>query len=98
MKRILGIILLLLSLLMVTIGMYGITYYSARKNFYYERYKNDFNVMHDLNNDIGIGFLFFLIGIVLFIVGLLLTIAKTNKHKALELDLKIYKSREISKY
>ena len=54
--------------------------------------------MHDLNNDIGIGFLFFVIGIVLFIAGLLLTIAKTNKHKALELELKIYKSREISKY
>lgn len=97
MKRILGIILLLFSVLLVTIGMYGITYYSARKNFYYERYKYDYNVMHDFNKDIGIGFLFFVIGIVLFIVGLVLTIAKTNKQKALELELKIYKSREISK-
>ena len=100
MKKGFGIILLLFGLLITNIGVGGIVNTETIKAHVVNRnineFKSDMDIPNQIENnyqkDMVIGIAFVGIGFILFVIGIVLTASKTNKQKAIAMELTILKN------
>ncbi|MEC4004896.1 hypothetical protein OX283_009535 [Flavobacterium sp. SUN052] len=99
MKKFFGIVLLIIGLIIVSIGVGGLSYENALRSCTENQIADELLLRSETQtqNGIMVGSAFLFLGIVLFIVGIVLTASKTNKQKRLEIELSFLKENQSQK-
>ena len=100
MKKVFGIFLLFIGLIVTNIGVAGLvnteTERNNKLNQVVSEYANDADLQNSFvrnyEEDIAIAVSFIIVGLLLFIIGIVLTATKTKKQREIEIELKVLKS------
>lgn len=98
MRKIIGIILLLLGLVTTNIGVGGMVHAETERPNQLEHALEEFiDIKKNYDSEMSIGIIFIILGLVCFAVGIFLMATKTRKQKAMELELRILKDQSANK-
>ncbi len=102
MNKIIGIIILVVSLLMTNIGVaIYVNSETQRSNEFYKKFievskgldfQNSF--VRDYEKDVQYSVILIIIGIIIFVLGIYVTASKTKKQKEIEFELNFLKSQK----
>lgn len=96
MKKVFGILLLIIGLLLTNFGVGGFVYTDTTRKCDFYQNLNDINNYHkDYDGEMAVGMAIFLVGLILFIIGIVLTASKTRKQQEIEIELGLIKSQNI---
>lgn len=96
MKKVFGILLLLIGLALTNIGIGAAVYNETqRTNEMFKTVEEISGYRNNYETEIAIGMAIFVIGLILFIVGIVLTATKTKKQKETEIELSLMKAQII---
>ena len=100
MKKVFGIFLLFIGLIVTNIGVGGIVNAETERtnhfNQVFNELANDFEMQNsfvrDYEKDIAVSIAFVVFGLLLFIIGIIITATKTKKQREIEMELQLLKS------
>lgn len=100
MKKVFGIFLLFIGLIITNIGFGVMVNTETERNNQFNQAVNEFandvemqnSFTRDYEKDIAVAFAFIVVGLLLFIIGIVLTATKTKKQREIEMELKVLKS------
>lgn len=98
MKKFFGVLLLLIGLLLVAIGMYGMGNTNGEIKGIESQIQNEFTQQYKSNieKDLVIGGAVSTVGLLFNIIGIVLLATKTNKQRRMEIELDVLKNKDIT--
>lgn len=98
MRKVIGIILLLLGLVTTNIGVGGMIHAETKKPNQLEHTLEEFiEIKKNYDSEMSIGIIFIILGLLCFAGGIFSMATKTRKQKAIELELRILKDQTANK-
>lgn len=96
MKKVFGILLLIIGLALTNIGIGAAVYNETqRTNEMFKTVDELTGYRNNYETEIAIGMAVFMIGLILFIIGIVLTASKTRKQQEIEIELGLIKAQNI---
>jgi uncharacterized membrane protein len=98
MRKIIGIMLLLLGLVTTNIGVGGMVHADTERSNQLKLNLEEFiAIKKNYDTEMSMGIVFIILGLLCFITGIFLMTSQTKKQKAMALELRILKDQAASK-